>query len=419
MATLDVEECRAKFPSLKDGYIFADNAGGSQCLKGVVDAISDYLLNTNVQLGADYSVSVESTKRVACGAVAAAELVNADADEVVFGSSSTTLVENLARALDADVQSTEEIIISHADHEANAGPWKRLAAQRGLKVQRWVPVAASPNENPYNVSLQLNDLLAIVTPQTRLVAFTACSNILGELVDVKRVVAALRAKVKELGIRKLEVCIDCVAYAPHRRIDVRDWDADYVFFSYYKVYGPHSSVMYTRRSSREALASLAHYFLASPTYKLAVGGPGYELTYSTSVVLDYLKSVTSKDDLNASFAAIAHHERILMAPLMEFLLSPEANARGVRIVGPENIDARAPTISFVVVGDKAIKSADVVAAFDQKGNIGIRYGHFYAYTLLQQLGLTPEDGVVRISLVHVNTLEEVNNIVTILKEVLL
>ncbi|KZV97284.1 PLP-dependent transferase [Exidia glandulosa HHB12029] len=418
MATLNVDECRAKFPSLKGGYIFADNAGGSQCLKSVVDAVSDYLLNTNVQLGADYSVSVESTQRVGLGSIATAELVNADADEIVFGSSSTALVENLARAMDGDIQSTDEFIISDADHEANAGPWKRLAARRGLNVQHWIPVALSPNENPYAVSLRIEDLLPLVTAQTRLVAFTACSNILGELVDVKKVVAALRAKAKELGTRKLEVCVDCVAYAPHRRIDVRDWDADYVFFSYYKVYGPHASVMYTRRSSRDDLASLAHYFLTAPTYKLAVGGSGYELTYGCSAVLPYLSNLAGKDDLNASFAAITRHEKALMEPLIGYLLSDEAKARGVRIVGPEGVDGRVPTVSFVVVGDKPFKSKEVVAEFDKRGNIGIRFGHFYAYTLLKQLDLTPEDGVVRISLVHLNTVEEVEKIVSILKEVL-
>lgn len=418
MAALNVDECRAQFPSLKDGYVFADNAGGSQCLKTVADAVSDYLLNTNVQLGADYSVSVESTRRVGLGATATAELVNADPDEIVFGSSSTSLVENLARALDGDLLSTDEFIVSDADHEANAGPWKRLAARRGLLLHHWKPVADAPNDNPYNVSLQIDDLLKLVNAQTRLVAFTACSNILGELVDVQAVVQALRAKAKELGSRKLEVCVDCVAFAPHRRINVREWDADYVFFSYYKVYGPHTSAMYTRRSSREALASLAHYFLSAPTYKLAVGGPGYELTYASSVVVEYLKDIAGKDDLNAGFAAIARQERALMVPLLEYLLSDAAKARGVRIVGPESIDKRAPTISFVVTGARPLKSPDVVAAFDKKGGIGIRYGHFYAYTLLQQLGVTPEEGVVRISLVHYNTVAEVDKIVEILKEVL-
>ena len=98
---LDLQTLRSQFPALTSGYLYADNAGGSQCLSDVVSRISDYLLNTNVQLGADYSVSQVSTRRVAEGVEAVRELFNAEhADEVALGSSSTMLAENLARALE-------------------------------------------------------------------------------------------------------------------------------------------------------------------------------------------------------------------------------------------------------------------------------------------------------------------------------
>ena len=115
--TLDIAAVRAAFPALSSNYVFADNAGGSQCLAAAAHAVSDYLLNSNVQLGADYAVSVTSTGRVAAGAEAARELFNADSkDEVAYGSSSTMLVENLARALEADVLLGEEIVIT-GEHE--------------------------------------------------------------------------------------------------------------------------------------------------------------------------------------------------------------------------------------------------------------------------------------------------------------
>lgn len=115
--SLDIAQVHAQFPALKSGFIFADNAGGSQCLSTVVDKISDYLLNTNVQLGADYSVSVESTKRVTDGVEAVRELFNAEhIDEVSLGSSSTMLAENLSRALEGDILDDEEIIVT-GEHE--------------------------------------------------------------------------------------------------------------------------------------------------------------------------------------------------------------------------------------------------------------------------------------------------------------
>jgi len=106
---------------------------------------------------------------------------------------------------------------------------------------------------------------------------------------------------------------------------------------------------------------------------------------------------------------------------MAFLVDPAQKERGVRIVGEETVDLnRVPTISFVVVGQRAIKSRAIVEVFDKKGGIGIRYGHFYAYTLVDELRpkLDIDDAVVRISLVHYNTVEEVHKIIDILKEIL-
>ena len=121
--SFDIAEVRSRFPALGDrGYIFADNAGGSQCLATVVARISDYLLHTNVQLGADYSASVSSTQRVKEGVDAARELFHAEnAEEISLGSSSTMLIENLARAMESDFLGGEEIIVT-GEHEGERLP---------------------------------------------------------------------------------------------------------------------------------------------------------------------------------------------------------------------------------------------------------------------------------------------------------
>ncbi|KAG8894775.1 hypothetical protein FRC00_008476, partial [Tulasnella sp. 408] len=382
---LDVQtECRTHFPALKDGYIFADNAGGSQCLKDVADRIYDYLLNSNVQLGANYSVSVVSTERATVDPQkAAAVLFNAASpEEISFGSSSTMLVENLARAMEPQINEGDEFIVSFADHEANVGPWVRLASRTKATLIPWQARPVSPNDNPYHVELSLDDLKDLITSKTRLVAFTACSNILGAWTRPKEVAALVRRVAREKGTKMVEICVDCVAYAPHRRIDVRDWDVEYAFFSYYKVYGPHVSVLYSRKSSLDnSLTSLSHYFLKD-YLKIQPGGPGYEVPYGTTGVLPYLLSLagsggvgdrSESELLNEAFRRIAAHEENLMKPIIGFLLSEEAKKAGVRIVGPESADkeVRAPTISFVVVGQdgktKRLQSKDVVAEFDSQG----------------------------------------------------
>jgi len=131
-------------------------------------------------------------------------------------------------------------------------------------------------------------------------------------------------------------------------------------------------------------------------------------------------SLTPDRDLKKTFDAIAAHEQTLLAPLLGFLTDPQQYERGVRIVGEEKVGlARVPTISFVVIGQKPLKSQNIVGVFDRKGGIGIRYGHFYAYSLVSELSpkVDIDDGVVRISLVHYNTVEEVDRIIEILKEI--
>lgn len=249
-STSFVSAARAAFPALSptsplspnsQPYIFADNAGGSQCSSHALHALTSYLTNTNVQLGASYSVSVSSTSGVSEGLDAAQVLFNAESvEEVGFAASSTVACDNIARALEyggeGGVKAGDEIIVT-GEHEANAGPWKKLAQRVGASIKFWHPrhlASISPN-NPYAIGLDVEDLLPLITSKTRIVAFTATSNLLGSVVDVKSVVRRLRERAKEVGVRKVEVSVDCVAYAPHRRVDVRDWDVDFCFFSLYKV----------------------------------------------------------------------------------------------------------------------------------------------------------------------------------------
>lgn len=118
---------------------------------------------------------------------------------------------------------------------ANAGPWKKLAVRRGAVTKLWTPSPLNP-ANPYSLCLQLPALLPLITSRTRVVALSACSNLLGTLTPIGEIVAAIREQAKQVGSEGLVVCVDCVAYAPHRRIDVRAWDIDFCVFSLYKVF---------------------------------------------------------------------------------------------------------------------------------------------------------------------------------------
>lgn len=140
-----------------------------------------------------------------------------------------------------------------------------------------------------------------------------------------------------------------------------------------QVYGPHTSVLYARSSSlKTSLSSLAHHFLKvdDKSYKLQPGGAGYELTYGTTAVLTYLRSLSPSGDIDDAFDRVATQEQELVKPLLAYLTSPESRARGVQVVGRESCNpSRVPTISFVVTGDKKIASKDIVSFFDKKGGV--------------------------------------------------
>ncbi|HET9622895.1 MAG TPA: cysteine desulfurase-like protein [Kofleriaceae bacterium] len=389
---LDLDQVRAAFPALASGFVFLDNAGGSQTLAGVADRVRDYLLTGNVQLGASYAASEAAGERVRAGVRAAAALVGTDDPaEVVIGSSTTQLITNLTLAMARGLAPGDEIVVSAADHHANIGPWHRLA-RHGVVIRTW-PL------DPETLRLEPRGLVPLLTDRTRLVAFTHASNVLGSLHDVP----AITRLVHDHGAR---VLVDGVAYAAHRAIDVRAWDVDYYVFSFYKVYGPHLAMLYGKRALLDALDSINHEFIGNDLpYKLQPGGINYELTYSLTAIAAYLDALGGKD---RAFAAIAAHEE----RLAEVLLGALRGRRGVRIHGEPTADRarRVPTISFSVDG---VAPEAIVRAVDAHG-IGIRHGHFYSQALVRGLGLEARGGVVRVSMVHYNTVAEIERLVAAL-----
>jgi len=139
------------------------------------------------------------------------------------------------------------------------------------------------------------------------------------------------------------------------------------------VYGPHISALYVRSSVLErSVSSVVHHFLKVEkiAYKLQPGGPGYEIVYGSTGVMQYLLSLTPANNLQATFNAIATHEQALLVKLLGYLTDEKQKARGVKIVGEEEVSLnRLPTISFVVVGDRPLDSKAIVAHFDKHGGV--------------------------------------------------
>jgi cysteine desulfurase family protein (TIGR01976 family) len=397
---LNIEKIRTEFPALASDTVFLDNAGGSQVLRRVADRVSDYLLTSSVQLGASYAASQSAGEKVLAARRAVAELINAPHDEeVVMGGATTALMFMLTQALLSGLQAGDEIIVTNTDHEANIGGWMRLR-QAGVVVKIW-------EVNRDSLVLVLSDLDALLSVRTRWVAVTWASNVLGTVNPV----AAIARRVHAAGAR---LCVDAVAYAPHRLVDVQASGADVVVFSFYKVFGPHYAVMWVQRELLRSLPSLNHYFIGPEVmpYKLQPGNVNYELSYGCMGIHDYLCAVGgglgaqggSRQQMQAAFDAFEQHEQILGECFLQWLRA----RKGVRIIGDDRMSAhRVPTISFVVKGHMP---EAIVRHVDTFG-IGIRHGDFYAKRLIEALGLADKGGVVRVSMAHYNTLPEIDRLI--------
>ncbi len=402
-----LDEIRAQFPALGSPTVYLDNAGGSQVPRVVADRIHDYMLSTYAQLGADYDVSRQSTATVERARELLGVLVNSSGlGKVAMGPSTSMLCAVLAdcyrRAPDPD---RDEIIVCEAGHEANIGPWLRLA-DSGYRLHTW-------RLDPDTFECPLDQLRGLLGPRTRIVAVPHVSNILGEIMDV----ATIAAMCHEVGAR---VVIDGVAFAPHRAVDVAALGADWYMYSAYKVFGPHMAVLYGRDEAFAEITGPNHFFVdrADVTYSFELGGVLHEGCAGLCGLWDYLCFLSQEQQPNfarstveKAFAEMADLEATLTEKLCDYVNSkPELRMIGPSRAGP----TRVSTVSFVHA-DKT--SREPALAANARG-FGIRYGHFYAYRLFQALGMVPEDGVVRVSALHYNTHEELDRLTTFFDQIL-
>ncbi|MGY5849234.1 cysteine desulfurase-like protein [Salegentibacter sp. F14] len=408
---MDIHFVRRQFPALEQDFTYMDNAGGSQTLAKVAERISGYLLHHNVQLGASYKVSREAGEKLSYATNEVSKYINASRpEEVVIGPSSSMLLRILSICISEQWQENDEVIVTNTDHEANISPWTDLE-KKGIKIKIW-------KVNPETLELELSELEKLLTKHTKLVAVTHVSNILGTINPIK--------KITEIVHRSgALICVDGVAYAPHRQVNVRELDVDFYVFSWYKAYGPHLAVMFGKYDLLYEMEGINHYFFSKKDvpYKFQPGNLNFELTYSLLGITEYYeefyrehfrntKKLNPQQKLAKSFDIVARYEERISGLLLTYL---KGNS-DIRIIGYPEADRtkRVPTISFV----HARKKSDEIVKKIDEFRIGIRFGDFYAKKLIQDLELQEKNGVVRISLVHYNNAEEVKRLIEVLKIIL-
>lgn len=409
---LDIDFVRAQFSQLEDEpeFVFASNAGGSYVCHQVNELMEHYNRHTRVQPYSRFKTSHEAGVAMDRARQRWAEALNIDLSELSIGPSTSINTYVMAQAIGANWQAGDEIIVTNQDHEANSGVWRRKAEERGVTIRQW-------QVDPETGLLDTDQLLPLLNDNTRWVFFTHCSNIVG----TANPVADISKQVKANSTAK--VFVDAVAYAPHHISDLKALGVDGYAFSLYKVFGPHQSLLYVNRDIRASLVSQAHYFNAgNPAKDFNPAGPQHAQVAACAGVIDYFDQLHANhfgasakklsEKMGDLHGLIQQHENALAAPILDFL----DNHADTRLIGKTHIDDndRAPTIAF-----RPLKqSAKSLVHRLQDHGIGTENGNFYAHRLVTDLGIDPEDGVVRLSLVHYNTLADADRIVSELDKAL-
>ena len=408
---LDIDFVKAQFPAFKDPlsskWSFFENAGGSYVPHNVIKHLNNFMTSTKVQPYAEFDISAIAGNNMDKATELFAEMINARKDEIIIGASTTMNMYVLSNAMKHFIKPGDEIIVTNQDHEANIGAWRRLGSY-GAVIKEW-------KINTENAELEIEDLKALLTNKTKIVAVTHCSNIVGSINNLQSIA-------KLVHEYNAFLVGDGVSYAPHGLPNVKDLDVDFYTFSLYKTYGPHLGLLYGKKEILNQLPNQNHEFLEGDVpYTLNPGGPNHEELSCLVGIYEYFNNLynhhfpdennTLRKKIEKINELISNHEEQIANPLLEYL-----NSRNdIKLIGKKKIENknRAPTIAFTFVNQSSKKISDQLV----KNGIATRNDNFYAWRCLKALGIDVDDGVVRTSMVHYNTHEDVEKLISVLKKI--
>jgi selenocysteine lyase/cysteine desulfurase len=407
---LDLNFVRAQFPAFSSPVLsthaFFENAGGSFPCRQVVDRLHRFYTDRKVQPYAPYPGAQAGGAEMDEARKRLAGLMNCARDEVSFGPSTTANTFVLANAVRIWLRGqSAAIVVTNQDHEANSGPWRRLADE-GIEVREWKIDPATGLLDPAGLKALLAD------GRVKLVCFPHCSNVVAAINPVTEICAMARAA----GARTV---VDGVSYAPHGLPDFAALGADVYLFSAYKTYGPHQGILLIGAEFGAELPAQGHWFNAGTLYKrFTPAGPDHAQIAACAGMADYIDALYAHHfagDAPAGERNARVHDLMRAAeveavtPLLDFL----AGRNDLRLIGPRDAAARAPTVAVAL--DRAAEP--VSEALGREG-IACWAGDFYAVRPLEAMGVDLEKGVLRMSLTHYTSAADVARLIAALEKVL-
>ena len=410
MTSLDMTFVRSQFPAfaqdLTASHAFFENAGGSYPCAQVVDRLHRFYTERKVQPYGPYPAAQAGGAEMDEARARLAAMMGVAGPQVSFGPSTSANTYVLAQAVRQWLRGANAaIVVTNQDHEANSGVWRRLADE-GIEVREW-------QIDPVTGSLDPAGLAALLADgRVKLVAFPHCSNVVAEINDVAAICEIARAA----GARTV---VDGVSYAPHGFPDFPSLGCDVYLFSAYKTYGPHQGIMVITEDFGAELPAQGHSFNAGSLYKrFTPAGPDHAQIAACAGMADYIDALHAhhfapEADPAARNRAVhglmRAQEVAAVAPLLDYL----AARNDLRLLGPRRAEDRAPTVA--VAFDRAAEP--ISEALGREG-IACWAGDFYAVRPLEAMGVDLGRGVLRMSLAHYTSTEDVARLIAALDRVL-
>lgn len=393
--TYDIDRVRARIPALGEGVAFFDGPGGTQMPDIVADAMADLLKAGVSNRGTVTAAERRAEAAVQAARMAGADLVNADPRGIVFGRSMTELTFEVARTLAQDWGPGDEVVVTRLDHDGDVRPWVTYAERVGATV-RWADF------DPRTGVLTPEDVLRHVNDNTRIVAVTGASNLIGTRPDVARIGA-------ELANAEPLFFVDGVHLTAHAAIDMQAMGADFFICSPYKFLGPHCGML----AASPALLESMHPDKLRPSTeevpeRFELGTLPYELLAGVTAAIDFLadlvpgdeETMSRRDRLVRSMTALEECEDALHARMRSGL----EGVSGVHLYG--HAPLRTPTELFSVEG---VDSADVYRRLAERG-VNAPASSFYAIEAAEWMGLGSR-GAVRAGLAPYTNSDDVDRLI--------
>ncbi|WP_264213553.1 cysteine desulfurase [Leisingera thetidis] len=397
----DVDKIRADFPILSrevngKPLTYLDNGASAQKPQAVIDAVTKAYAEeySNVHRGLHYLSNLSTEKYEAVRGIISRFLNAGDEHSIVLNSGTTEGINLVAYGWAMPrFEAGDEIVLSVMEHHANIVPWHFLRERQGV-VLKWVDVADDGSLDPQKV-------IDAITPRTKLVAVTQCSNVLGTVVDVKAITQGAHAK----GV---PVLVDGSQGAVHMPVDVQDIGCDFYAITGHKLYGPSGSGAIYIKPERMAEmrpfigggdmikeVSKDQIIYNDPPMKFEAGTPGIVQTIGLGVALDYMMELGMDN--------IAKHE----GDLRDYALERLTGLNWINVQG--QAPGKAAIFSFTMEG--AAHAHDISTILDKKG-VAVRAGHHCAGPLMDHLGVS---ATCRASFGLYNTKAEVDTLIDALE----